>query len=50
MELVKSYSQLKYFSCDSREDTGGKIQYAEKMFTTPLYFKTVSFRTNKQES
>lgn len=50
MEFVKSYSQRKYFSSDSREDTGGKIQYAEKMFITPLYFKTVSFQTNKQES
>ena len=50
MELVKSYSQQKCFSSDSREDTGGKIQCAEKMFTAPFYSKTVSFRTNKQEN
>lgn len=50
MERVKSYSQRKYFSSDSGEDTGEKLQCAEKMFTTPFYFKTVSFRTNKQES
>ena len=50
MELVKSYSQRKYFSSDSTEDTGEKIQYAEKVFTRPFHFKTVSFRTNKQEN
>ena len=44
MELVKSYSQRKYFSSDSSEDTGGKIHCAEKMFTTPFYFKTVSLK------